>query len=202
VDIKTVRRRLTGVLLILAVSLSVIGLALLREVSTNSDNAARLYQTIVLVSGVGATLLLALIGVNLLRLLADLRRQRPGARLKARLVAAFVALLIAPLAVVYIYSIYFLNEGIDSWFDVRVEAGLNDALTLSRAALDARMLDNLARTRAAADELERLGSIDDLYTELPRLRASSGAQEFTLFSGRTRIVATSAESVAGQLPEG
>lgn len=200
VDTKTVRRRLTAVLLIAAVSLAVIGLALLREASTNSDDAARLYETMVMVSGAGVVLLLVLIGVNLVRLLADLRRRRPGARLKARLVAAFVALLVAPLAVVYIYSIYFLSEGIDSWFDVSIESGLSDALTLSRAALDTRMLDNLARTRAVADELERLGSTDDLYTELPRLRAGTGAQEFSIFAGRTRIVATSSENTTGQLP--
>jgi nitrogen fixation/metabolism regulation signal transduction histidine kinase len=173
---------------------------MLREVSTNSDDAARLYQNIVLVSGAGVALLLMLIGVNFVRLVADLRRHRPGARLKGRLVSAFVALLVAPLAVVYIYSIYFLNEGIDSWFDVRIEDGLDDALALSRAALDVRMLDNLARTRTVADSLERLGNVDDLYNVLPRLRAESGAQELSVFAGRTRIVATSSENPIGQLP--
>lgn len=200
VEFKTIRRNLATVLLIAAISLAVIGLALLREVSTNTGDTGSLYQNIVLVSGAGVALLLILIGTNLVRLLADLRRQRPGARLKGRLVSAFVALLIAPLAVVYIYSIYFLSEGIESWFDVRVEAGLDDALALSRSALDIRMLDNLARTQTAADELDRLGNGVDLYSVLPRLRAESGAQELSLFSGRTRIVATSSDNAIGQLP--
>jgi nitrogen fixation/metabolism regulation signal transduction histidine kinase len=200
VELKAIRRKLAAVLLVVAISLAVIGLALLREVSTNSDDASRLYENILLVSSAGVALLLVMIGTNFVRLVIDLRRQLPGARLKGRLVGAFVALLVAPLAVVYIYSIYFLNQGIDSWFDVTIEDGLDDALALSRSALDIRMLDNLARTQAIADALERTGNLDDYYNLLPRLRADSGAQELSLFAGRTRIIATSSENPTGQLP--
>ena len=49
------------------------------------------------------------------------------------------ALAMAPLLLVFYFSVVFLNRGIDSWFHVEVREGLNDALDLSRAALDLRM---------------------------------------------------------------
>ena len=51
----------------------------------------------------------------------------------------FGALVVAPLLIVYLFSLDFLNRGIDSWFKVEVKQGLSDALVLSRAALDLRM---------------------------------------------------------------
>ncbi len=65
----------------------------------------------------------------------------------------FGALVVAPLLIVYLFSLDFLNRGIDSWFKVEIKQGLNDALVLSRAALEsahARVLgertEQLART--------------------------------------------------------
>ena len=46
--------------------------------------------------------------------------------------------------IVYLFSLDLINRGIDSWFHVEVEQGLDDALVLSRAALD------LQHARAAA----------------------------------------------------
>ncbi len=54
-----------------------------------------------------------------------------------------------PLLLVFYFSVVFLNRGIDSWFHVEIRAGLQDALTLSRAALDLRMRENLAAHRNA-----------------------------------------------------
>jgi len=51
---------------------------------------------------------------------------------------------------VYLSSLEFINRGIDSWFKVEVKQGLNDALGLSRAALDLRAREYSARTVALA----------------------------------------------------
>jgi len=139
VDLKIVRRKLATALLIAALSLALVGLALLGEITSNSENFGQVYPYILLINGVGSAVLLLLIGANLLRLFRDHSRNVPGARLKSRLVTAFVLLLVGPLVVVYLFAVQFLNEGIDSWFDVEIEQGLGDALDLSRAALDMRM---------------------------------------------------------------
>lgn len=196
---KLVRRRLASALLVAAIVLAVAGLVMLSMVSRNSLEFARLYPTILLINIAGACVLLLLIGANLLRLYRDHRANVPGARLKAKLVTAFVVLVIVPVAIVYAYSIQFLSEGIDSWFDVRVEQGLGDALELSRSALDARVRDDLDKTRRIADALYSVND-GDVYQYLPRLRSDAGARDVTVFAGGSRIVATSSSTGADQLP--
>jgi len=98
-ETKLIRRRLTTVLLLAALSLALIGLALLSAVSRSSAEFGELYRTILFINIVGATVLFVLIIANLVRLIADYRHRRPGARLKGRLVTAFVALVIVPMAV-------------------------------------------------------------------------------------------------------
>ena len=80
---------------------------------------------------------------NLSRLLRDYRNNVPGAKLKARMVGMFVGLAVLPLIVVFYFSMQFINRGIDSWFNVEVEEGLDNALALSRAALEMQKRQNL-----------------------------------------------------------
>ena len=198
-DLKIVRRKLATALLIAALSLALVGLALLGEITSNSENFGQVYPYILLINGVGSAVLLLLIGANLLRLFRDHSRNVPGARLKSRLVTAFVLLLVGPLVVVYLFAVQFLNEGIDSWFDVEIEQGLGDALELSRAALDMRMRDNLDRTRSVADSLYSVPD-QNMYEYLPRLRVDAGARELTVLAGGSRIIATSSSAPTDQLP--
>lgn len=198
-ETKLIRRRLTTVLLFAALALALIGLALLSAVSRSSAEFGQLYRLILIINVVGATVLLVLILANFVRLLRDFRSGAPGARLKTRLVTAIVALVIVPMAVVYAYAVEFLNEGIDSWFDVQVEQGLGDALELSRKALEVRMRDDLEDTRRVADRLYSVPD-GDVYRFLASLRSASSAQDLTVFAGMSRIVATSSENPVTQLP--
>jgi hypothetical protein len=65
----------------------------------------------------------------------------------------FVGLAVLPLIVVFYFSIQFINRGIDSWFNVQVEEGLENALTLSRAAIEIRKRQNLFATTQVANRL-------------------------------------------------
>jgi nitrogen fixation/metabolism regulation signal transduction histidine kinase len=198
VDFKIIRRQLATVLIIAALALAITGLALLTEITSNSENFGYLYPFILLINGAGAAVLLLLIGANLWRLFGDHRRNVPGARLKSRLVSIFVVLVLVPLVVVYLFAVQFLNEGIDSWFDVEIEQGLADALDLSRGALDLRMRDNLDRTRLLADSLYSVPD-KDMYEYLPRLRIDAGARDLTVLAGGHRIIATSSSVPTDQL---
>ena len=91
-----------------------------------------------------------LLARKLWQLVRDFRDHVPGSRLTTRTVAIFGALVVVPLLVVYLFSLEFLNRGIDSWFRVEIRQGLNDALVLSRSALDLRMREQARRTEASA----------------------------------------------------
>ena len=93
-------------------------------------------------------MLLSLIVSNLWQLVRDYRRHVPGSRLRARMVSVLVMVAITPLVGVYIFSVEFINRGIDNWLNVDVEKGLSDALDLGQTALD-------IQTRERLEEVQR-----------------------------------------------
>ncbi len=184
--------RPTRVMLIIAAILLAGGLYLLARTSGNSAAFERLHVWLLLFNALAALILLALIAGHLIKLIIQYRRKAPGARLTARLVAMFVVLALLPVGLVYYFSVRFLDNGIDSWFDVRVEQALDDALTLSRHTLDARTHDLLRRTRRMANHLSS-SSVNHLASTIETMRERNGASELTLFGRNGRILATSTD---------
>ena len=133
-----------------------LGAFLLLAKSVQNSSAFNRLQPAILIVDIGGVIALSvLLARKLWRLVRDYRAHVPGSRLTARTVAIFGALVIAPLLIVYLSSLEFINVGIDSWFKVEVKQGLNDAVRLSRAALDLRTREFAARTVALADVLTR-----------------------------------------------
>ena len=91
----------------------------------------------------------------------------------------FVVLAVLPVSVVYYFSLQSLQRGIDSWFDVRIEQALDDALNLSRAALDVRLRDVLRLTEQVAEELSE-SQAATISLNLFDLRVRSGAAQLSL----------------------
>ncbi len=183
--------------------LALIMLASLKLMSDATENAAtfgELYSWLLLANVIGLVVLAGLIAGNLYRLLTQLRHQVAGARLTARMVVMFVVLAVTPVLLVYYFSIQFLHRGIDSWFDVRVEQALNDALELSRTALGVRMRDLHKRTESMAEDLS--GAEDDMLAMVvDDLRASSGPTELTVLSANGHIIASSTADPTRILPD-
>src|SRR6478735_4103390 len=88
------------------------------------------FVALLLITSVGIGVLLILIVSNLWQLVRDYRRHVPGSRLRARMVSLLVMVAATPLVGVYIFSVQFINRGIDNWFSVDVEQGFDDALDL------------------------------------------------------------------------
>lgn len=176
---------------------------LLAKSVQNSSEFGRLQLWILLIDICGVIALTILLARKLWRLVREYRAHVPGSRLTARTVGIFGALVIAPLLIVYLSSLEFINQGIDSWFRVEVKQGLNDALVLSRAALDLRMREYSGRTVALAGTLARAAPAD-LQAALDTERRASQALEIALFGARARILAVSLEhpleNLAAQLP--
>jgi len=184
----------------LGVGLTLAALFLLTQTVQKSDDFDRLQDVILAINLAGGVLLLALLIGNLARLLRDYRNNVPGAKLKARMVGMFVGLAVLPLLVVFYFSTQFINRGIDSWFNVQVEEGLDNALSLSRAALELQKRRNLQATQAVAQRLS-LANDRQLVFELSMLRRESGASDMTLFGNNNTVLATSSDSSMASLPK-
>ena len=195
-------RRLRWVAVAQALLWSAIGLGaflLLAESVQNSAEFDRLRPWILLVDLCGVIALSVLLARKLWRLVRDYRAHVPGSRLTARTVGIFGALVIAPLLIVYLSSLEFINRGIDSWFKVEVKQGLNDALGLSRAALDLRMREYSARTVALAAALTDAAPAE-VQSRLDAERRVSQATEIALFGAHGHILAASLDSPLEGLP--
>jgi nitrogen fixation/metabolism regulation signal transduction histidine kinase len=112
----------------------------------------------------------------------------------------FSALVALPLLTVYVFSLEFLNRGIDSWFRVEIKQGLNDAVVLSRSALDLRMREYGGRTERFAASLSNQSAGGALFALDEELR-SSGASEIVLYGEYERIVGAASQEVADALPD-
>jgi two-component system, NtrC family, nitrogen regulation sensor histidine kinase NtrY len=77
-------------------------------------------------------LLIFLVVRNLVKLLYDRKRKVMGAKLRTRLVVAFIALTLLPASVLFIFSINFITKSVDSWFNVPVEQALDNSLRVGR----------------------------------------------------------------------
>ena len=198
-ETKTRLRPSSAVLLILWTAIGFGALLLLLKSVQNSAEFGRLQPAVLILNVVGVIALVILLARKLWQLFRDYRDHVPGSRLTARTVMIFGALVVAPLLIVYLSSLEFLNRGIDSWFQVEVKQGLNDALVLSRAALGLRMREYSERTESLAHLLAKT-SADDIQARLDDERHASEALEIVLFGEHERIIAASLENPLETLP--
>jgi len=194
------RRLLTGPLpALVLVTLLLLSLFLMSEATQDSARFGRLYVWLVGFNVAGLVVLVLLIIANLARLAAQVRQQVAGARLSRRLVLIFSLLALAPVSLLYYFSLQFLHRGIDSWFDVRIEEALSDALDLSRASLDLNMRVVLRWQESMVAKLEDVGTEQAAFL-LDKLLPGSGATELTLMAHNAHIIASSSTDPTELVP--
>ena len=183
---KRIRSAFLTLLAVLGILLWLVALLSFTRVTENSDEFAQRQYWILLINSIGITVLLALIVSNLWQLVRDYRRHVPGSRLRARMVSVLVMVAITPLVGVYIFSVEFINRGIDNWLNVDVEKGLGDALELGQTVLDIQTRSRIEEVNDFAQQLAGVTG-DQLATKLNALRAGSDALEVTVY-GQNRIL--------------
>ncbi len=173
---------------------------LLSDSIQDSDHFTRLYSTLFAINIVILLMLVGLIGLNIARVLRQYRRRVTGSRLTVRLVVIFVVLSLLPVSVVYYVAYRFINYGIDSWFDVRVEHALESSLNLSRSALDVRLREITEQLQSVA---LRLADVSDreLASRLGQARADSGAIEISIFTHSGRLLAYNSADPSKLFPD-
>mgnify|MGYP001556961497 CR=1 FL=1 len=152
-----------------------------------------------ILNAISALALIVFIAWNLFVLARQRKRERLGTRLTFRLVLIFVLLSVVPVTIVYYFSIQFIYRGVDSWFDVKIEEGLENALELSRASLDVQTKDLLRKVEEAQNQLrdipEEMASI-----VIADIRRDIDAAEVSLLGKNSRIIASSNEDTTSIVP--
>ncbi len=73
-------------------------------------------------------LMIYLVFRNLVKLIYDRRRNVLGAKLRTKLVIAFVSLTLLPTTVLFFFALNFITTSIEFWFNVPVEQALENSL--------------------------------------------------------------------------
>src|SRR5579863_1393374 len=178
------------------------GLAALILLAASVENSAlfsRWQPWILLLTTLGVIALMVLLARKLWQLYRDFRNHTPGSRLTVRTVLMFGGLVIGPLVIVYLFSLDFINRGIDSWFRVEIKQGLNDAVVLSRSALDLRLREQARRTEIFAHSLRELQGTA-LLQRLDEERRATEAKEIIVYDAYGRAAAVSSATPLAQQP--
>jgi PAS domain S-box-containing protein len=162
-------------------------LHLMSSAVQNTEELSRLFLPLLIFILLGLVVLVFVVANNIMQLVSSYRREAAGSRLTLRMVVLFVALSLAPAAVVYFYSQQFLLHGIDSWFDVHIDSAMEDALGLSRASLDLHRRERLHTTKKILPRLKE-ASVAGMTLSLAEERERLGASELLLMDSAGRPV--------------
>ena len=176
-----------------------LSLQLMSSATQESSELSEMYSWLLVINTVGSMILLGLVVVNAYSLVRELRKKEAGSKLTTRMVSLFVLLALAPAAIVFYFSVQFLHQGIDSWFNVEIDRAMDDALELSQSSLAQRMTWHIKQTRQIASQLENK-SESLIALEIGSLWADSGATELAVFSSQGRILASSSVNPSQILP--
>jgi nitrogen fixation/metabolism regulation signal transduction histidine kinase len=184
------------------VILLALSLILLRQATSNPSDAAALNGILLPLNGLILITLSGLIIYNIVQLLSRLKSNQAGSRFTARLMVAFSTLTIIPVLVVSFFSVNFLGDRIDAWFNVQIAGALDDSLELSQRALDVRMRQHLFNLEQVAKEMVslNLSSPTDYASLMDRKKERLGAFELVLFNANKKIVAYSGDETDNILP--
>ncbi len=181
--------------LLTIIGVVVIGLcfAIANTLKPNSSGEIQYWFLIAL--GAAIFTLLGLVLINLFYLYRQYRQQVIGSKLSIRLISFFCALTTIPLLLVYLFSAQVLNKGVDSWFDVKVEQAVNDALILGKSSLEATKQDMIEEMQGYSREISSINNNIELYSKLYDIRIQSGFVDVSILSENGRVIANSSDRI-------
>jgi nitrogen fixation/metabolism regulation signal transduction histidine kinase len=192
---RTIRR-----LVILTTVLGAILLFMLASAGSSTSLFAHNYQILLAANSLVALALFILVGVQLRTLWHEYHQRQFGSRLKLKLIAMFVLLSVLPGTIIYLVSVQFAVQSVESWYNVKVDKALESGLSLGRDALDA-LLDQLAeRSRDAALELGDV-TLPPSMPALTRLRDNLGVANASILSVSGRVLISAGEDLKSLLPD-
>jgi nitrogen fixation/metabolism regulation signal transduction histidine kinase len=188
-----------SVSIIILFSFVLLSLQLMSSATQESSQLSEMYSWLLVINTLGSIILLGLVAVNAYSLIRELKKKAAGSRLTTRMISLFVLLAVAPAAIVFYFSVQFLHQGMDSWFNVEIDRAMDDALELSQSSLAQRKNWHIKQTRQIAAQLQNK-SESLIALEIGALWTDSGAQEMAVFSNQGRNLASSSTNPGDILP--
>lgn len=155
-------------LIILVTFVVIIGLIFLEtKVLRLSPPSGALGSNILLFVLININLILVLLLIflvlrNVVKLIFERRHNILGAKLRTRLVVAFVLFALVPTTFLFFVSLQFINTSIDYWFNVRVERSLQNSLEVGRTFYKQVEQEVFAHANRMSTEITRAGLMSEI----------------------------------------
>lgn len=137
-EAEDLKRRKRDFYIIIATMIFMAGLTVLETVVYKQGGTLPVANNILifLIININIILLILIIYLlirNLTKLFFERRSNILGARLKTKLVAAFVSLSLIPTLLLFFFSIAFISDSIENWFGMPIESSLKEAMEVSKS---------------------------------------------------------------------
>lgn len=113
-------------------------------------------------------LLIYLVCRNAAKLIMERRSNAIGARLRTKLVLAFVALSLVPTMLLFFVSAGFINNSIQNWFNKQVETSLTESLEVAQTYYKSYSANSIYYARQISNIIKEQKLLND--ENLPRLK--------------------------------
>ena len=199
VPLTTSSKRAGNMLLAVGVLLGIAFLGLMVQINTHIVDELTPRHTMSLMLLDMALILLAMTYAVSRRATALWARARSGligTRLQSRIIMMFCVIAIIPTITVSLFSAYFFNYGIKTWFDGRVSHALEDSIVVATAYLDehkgAIRGDALSMAPGIASNLQLISSNPKRFSDILNDQIEShDLSEAIIFDGHNVLARTS-----------
>ena len=177
---------------VLAVASGTVTYAILSGLTPYTPGRTGLVTLLLVNLGLGLTLA-ALIAWRLVRLWAERKSGRAGARLHVRLVSWFSTIAVVPAILVAIFAAVTLNLGLEAWFSARVKDALDNAVNVAQVYVKEHESGISNDVREIASSIERDPQLFDenrhvnarlLFAKLGTVTRNRGLQASYILDGK------------------
>ena len=181
---------------VLAVASGTVTYAILSGLTPYTPRRTGLVTLLLVNLGLGLTLA-ALIAWRLVRLWAERKSGRAGARLHVRLVSWFSTIAVVPAILVAIFAAVTLNLGLEAWFSARVKDALDNAVNVAQVYVKEHESGISNDVREIASSIERDPQLFDenrhvnarlLFAKLGTVTRNRGLQASYILDGKGNIL--------------
>jgi len=92
---------------------------------------------------------------NAAKLIYERRIKKIGSKLRTKMVLAFLGVSLAPTIILFFFSVNFISNSIEFWFNASIEQAFNNALAVGRGLYDYVENHNQFYTKKIANQIER-----------------------------------------------
>ncbi len=181
-----------------------------RPMSPSWTDQIPVASNILVISLIGLIIILLLLLVflilrNVVKLVFERKKKVLGAKLKTKLVLAFISLTLVPTVLLFVIAIQFITSSIESWFSIQVEGSLQESLVVAQVYYQDQAGNALYHARHMSQAVTQQRMLDKgnqellaRYLQAKQAEYNLGAVELssTQFSSPLLIRSPSLASVA------